>query len=90
MFYVVYVLEDKDGEFYTGFTTNLRKRLTEHNQGRSYSTRNRVWHCVYYEACIEEDDARRREHYFKTNQGRRALRTRLQVYLYKRRKPKLH
>ncbi|KKW44079.1 MAG: Excinuclease ABC subunit C [Parcubacteria group bacterium GW2011_GWA2_56_21] len=89
MFYV-YILEDKKGEWYTGFTTDLRRRLQEHNQGRNFSTKKRVWHCIYYEACTEEVDARRRELYFKTSQGRRAVRTRLQVYLQKRRKPKLH
>ena len=89
MFYV-YILEDQKGDFYTGFTTNLKRRLQEHNQGRTFSTKHRQWHCVYYEACTDENDARRREHYFKTNQGRRAVRTRLQCYLQKRRKPKLH
>lgn len=89
MFYV-YVLQDKDGELYKGVTADLRRRLKEHDQGRSFATKGHEWHCIYYEACIEREDARRREYYFKTTQGRRALRTRLQVYLQKRRKPKLH
>ena len=32
--YFVYVIKSiKDGEFYTGFTDNLERRLLEHNQG---------------------------------------------------------
>ena len=31
MDYFVYILECKDGSFYTGFTSNLNKRLFEHN-----------------------------------------------------------
>ncbi len=84
MFYV-YVLENKQGEHYIGFTTDLRKRLTEHNDGKNFSTKRRVWHCIYYEANLEASDARRREKYFKTNQGRRLLKRRLKDYLYKRR-----
>ena len=89
MFYT-YVLQNTEGEFYTGFTVDLRRRLAQHNQGRNFSTKNRVWQVVYYEACTDETDARRRENYLKTSAGRRALRLRLKVYLRNRREPKLH
>lgn len=85
MFYT-YVLEDNNGEHYIGFTTDLRKRLAEHNSGKSLSTRGRARRCVYYEACLDREDARRREKYFKTNQGRRLLKRRLKEYLYKKRR----
>ena len=84
MFYV-YTLEDEEGELYHGFTTDLRKRLKEHNQGKSLSTKSRAWRCIYYEACLEEADARRREHYLKTTQGRRLLKRRLKEYFFQRR-----
>ena len=84
MFYV-YVLEDESGEHYIGSTIDLRKRLKEHNQGRSFATKGHQWHCIYYEASLEESDARRREKYFKTTQGRRLLKRRVKDYLYKRR-----
>lgn len=89
MFYV-YVLENEKGDRYIGYSQDLRKRILEHNQGTNFSTKNHEWHCIYYEACTEREDARRREHYFKTTPGRRALRTRLQTYIQQRRKPKLH
>jgi len=84
MFYV-YVLENKQGEHYIGFSENLRQRLTEHNQGKNLSTRSSFWRCIYYESCLEESDARRREKYLKTSQGRRLLKRRIKDYMYKRR-----
>ncbi len=89
MFYT-YLLENENGELYAGFTTDLRKRVVKHNQGSNFSTKNHSWRCIYYEACMNEEDARRRERYFKTTDGRRALRTRLKVYFYQRRQPKSH
>ena len=89
MFYV-YLLENEQGETYAGYSADLRKRVVEHNQGRNFSTKRHSWRCIYYEACTEQEDARRRERYFKTTAGRRALRSRLKVYFYERRQPKSH
>jgi putative endonuclease len=84
MFYV-YCLESKlNKEHYVGYTSDLKKRLREHNQGLNFSTKRcRPWSVIYYEACIEESDAKRREKYFKTTQGSRLLKRRLKDYLYK-------
>lgn len=84
MFYV-YLLENEIGEFYTGFTSDLRKRLVKHNQGNNFSTKNHTWHVIYYEACTVEEDARRREKYLKTTSGRRVVRLRLKAYFARRR-----
>jgi putative endonuclease len=60
--YYVYVLKEIGGErFYIGSTSDLRKRVNEHNQGKTQSTRNRQWQLVYYEAYITEAAARKRE-----------------------------
>jgi putative endonuclease len=32
--YYVYILECKDGSLYTGWTTDVQRRLKEHNRGR--------------------------------------------------------
>lgn len=85
MFYV-YVLENIDGDFYTGFTHDLKKRLREHNRGSNVSTKNKLWHCIYYEACLHEADARRREMYLKTSTGRRMLKMRLKEHLLQKRR----
>jgi putative endonuclease len=75
----VYVLKSlKDGNFYTGFTNNLAKRLTEHNMGLTPSTKNRTpFELIYYEACRNRIDALHRERYLKTTYGKRYLRNRL-------------
>ena len=69
-----------------GYTTDLRKRLKEHNQGLNQSTKPyRPWKLIYYEACLDREDAKRREDYLKTSQGQRLLKRRLKEYLYKSR-----
>ena len=87
MFYN-YIIESLiDKQLYTGFTSDLKKRLKEHNQGLNLSTkRYKPWKLVYYESCLEESDARRREGYLKTTQGTRLVKRRLKDYLYKSRK----
>jgi len=85
MFYT-YVLESlKNAELYIGYTNDLHKRLKEHNRGSSGSTKRYMpWKLIYYEACINMNDAKRREKYFKTNQGRRLFKRRLKDYFYLR------
>lgn len=66
MFYVYLIQSDKDNCLYTGSTSDLRKRLLEHNQGLNKSTRYRTpFKLIYYEAYKSEDDARLREHNLK-------------------------
>lgn len=66
MFYMYIIQSKKDGELYTGSTSDLRKRLLEHNQKLNRSTKYRApFELVYYEAYKSEDDAREREHNLK-------------------------
>ena len=86
MFYT-YLLQGKDGNLYTGFTNDLKKRFKEHNLGLNSSTkRYRPWKLIYYEASVNEMDARRREDYLKTSKGRALLKRRLKEYLYSQKK----
>ncbi len=85
MFYNYVLRNDKNKEIYIGFTSDLRNRLKEHNQGLNLSTkRYRPWEIIYYEACLDEKDAKRREYYLKTTQGGRLLKRRLKEFLYKK------
>lgn len=86
MFYV-YVLESiQSGSLYVGFTTNLKKRLSEHNRGDNFSTKPyRPWKIIHVEVYLDEDDARRREKYLKSSQGARLLKRMLKEYFYKKR-----
>lgn len=82
MFFYTYVLESlKDQNRYIGYTENLQRRLEEHKMGYSSATKFRLpFKLIYYEACLSQDDAKRREEYLKTTQGRRFLGLRLQEY----------
>jgi len=81
--YYVYVLQSKaDGKFYTGFTSDLDRRVEEHNSGRVYSTKRRIpLKIVYFEFCLNIDDAIHREKYLKTTYGKRYLKNRLKHFL---------
>ena len=73
--YCVYVLiSTLDQKFYIGFTTDVRRRLREHNEGHNVSTSKRgrlvLAYCEYHSS---EQDARRREKYFKSAPGKRTL-----------------
>ena len=82
MFYV-YVLKSKKKEWiYVGYTTDLRKRFGEHQKGLSLATKPyRPFELIFYEAYKARMDAKRREEYFKTNQGKRALKLMLKESL---------
>ena len=62
MFYV-YILESKKkNDLYIGYSADLRKRVVEHNRGLSFSTKNKTpLKLIYYEACLNKNDAKRRE-----------------------------
>jgi len=82
MFYTYVLLSEKDERFYVGFTEDLRERLEKHSSGKVKSTASRrPLKLVYYEACLHERDAIKREKYFKTGFGRRFLKNRLECFL---------
>jgi putative endonuclease len=84
MFFYVYVLQSKhSGVLYIGYTRNLVQRVKEHNLGLTISTKPYIpWRLIYYEACLNQNDAKRREKYLKTSKGGRLLKRRLKEYLY--------
>jgi len=75
MFHFIYVLKfGKDSKFYTGYTKNLKLRLKQHQEGRVKSTRNRgLFKLVYFEGCLNQQDATHREKYLKTHFGKMFL-----------------
>lgn len=83
MFYTYVLQSQKDGKLYIGYTKDLRKRFKEHNEGKSTYTKGRgPYKIIYYEACLNKDDARSRELYLKTGTGRRYLNARLKRFLF--------
>ena len=79
----VYVLRSTlDNQFYVGLTRDLSARLNLHNSGQVPSTKKRhPLELVYWEGCLNERDAARREKYLKTAWGKRYIKLRLSAYL---------
>ena len=82
MFYVYVLQSECDDGLYIGFTTNLRRRIKEHQAGDSFATSYRgPWRLIYYEAYLEEADALGREQFLKSGGGRRFLKSQLKHHL---------
>ena len=73
--YTVYVLRSlKDGRHYTGYTRDLWRRLKEHESGKTTSTKKRrPFEIVYTEVYELQEEAKKREKYLKSGQGRNEL-----------------
>ena len=82
MFYTYVLMSEKDGDFYTGYTKDLKVRFEQHNNGQVDSTRERrPLELIYYEACLNQKDATHREKYLKTYHGKMFIKRRLKSYL---------
>jgi putative endonuclease len=79
--YVYLLLSKKTGGRYTGLTTDLQKRILRYNDGKNRSTKYGIpWRVIYCEICLNRDDAKAREKYFKSGQGRRYLKNRSKFF----------
>ena len=85
MFHYVYVLLSlRDYGFYTGYSTNLKTRLKDHNSGKNISTKNRrPLRLIYFEGYLDETDAKKREQFLKSGSGKKYIKKQLSNYLYK-------
>lgn len=69
--YYVYILQSlKDHGLYIGYTDNLKRRIQEHQNGKSLATKGRIpFTLVHYQAFISQKDALATEKYLKTTRG---------------------
>lgn len=82
IFYVYVLISEKDSSWYIGYTSDLEKRLFEHNSGKSITTIRKIpWKVLYYEVSNNKQDAIAREKYLKSGMGRRYLKNRLKNQL---------
>ncbi len=84
-YFYVYVLQSMEsGKWYTGYTKDLQKRFREHSNNQVLSTKNKgPYNLIYYEACLNQQDATAREKYLKSGMGKRYLKNRLKRFLNK-------
>lgn len=81
MFYTYILQSLENGNLYIGYSHDLEKRIKEHDNGLNSSTKKGLpWNLIYYEACLMESDAKRREAYLKTSQGKRLIKIRLKDF----------
>lgn len=70
-----------NNSLYIGFTSDLLKRLKEHNSGKSKATKSyRPFKLIFYEAFLNRVDAKSREKYLKGGYGRKTIKTMLYRY----------
>ena len=84
-FFIYVLLSEKDNKHYTGYTSDLKQRIIQHNKGYVESTKNRrPLKLIYFEACLNQKDALKRERYLKTHYGKMFLGNRLKNFKYKK------
>lgn len=82
MHYVYVLLSIKDKKKYVGYTKNLKLRFEQHAKGLVKSTKDRrPIKLIYYESCLNQQDATHREKYLKTYHGKMFIKNRLKFYL---------
>jgi len=73
--FTVYILKSlKDGKRYIGYTSDIERRLKEHNAGKTKSTKfRRPFVLMYKEEFSTQEEAERRELLLKSGKGREEL-----------------
>lgn len=73
MYYYVYILRSLKypDQTYTGFTSNLKKRLTTHNEGGSpHTSKYKPWQIETATSFTDKEKALKFERYLKSHSGR--------------------
>lgn len=80
-YYTYLLLSEKDKKYYTGYTKDLNVRFERHQKGQVPSTKHRKpFKLIYYEVCLSQQDALKREKYLKTFYGKMFIAKRLKSY----------
>ena len=72
---VIYILKSlKNYQTYTGWSSNLTQRFTDHNQGKVHATKHqRPFELLFTEEVASIQEAKKRECYWKSGAGRRKM-----------------
>jgi len=74
MYYVYIICSQNLNKRYVGFTSDLKRRIIEHNNGYSeFTSKGIPWKLIYYEAFLFEEDAIREEKFLKSGKGRERI-----------------
>ena len=84
MYYVYILRSQKNEKLYIGCTSDWKRRIKEHNNGKSLATKPfRPYELIYYEAFLNKRDAKAREKYLKSGWGWRSIKKLLKNYINK-------
>ncbi len=77
MFFVYIIVSETKGlRFYVGMSQDIEKRIAEHNNGRTKSTKGyRPWTLFFFESCNSRLEARKREKYYKSGVGKETIKS---------------
>ncbi|PIS42375.1 MAG: endonuclease [Candidatus Kerfeldbacteria bacterium CG08_land_8_20_14_0_20_40_16] len=68
--YIVYIIQSENKRYYIGTTSDIQRRLKEHNEGLStWTKRFKNWKLIYSEKFDKLSQARKREIFFKKQKG---------------------
>ena len=83
MFYAYCLQSIRFKTVYIGYTGDLQRRFKEHNTGMGgeYTAKHGPWKLIFYEAHLNEADAREMELFYKSGYGREVLKKKLKNYL---------
>ena len=74
MFFVYILKSQVANKSYVGHTDDLDRRIKEHNSGKHFYTKRYLpWEIIYNENFENANEARKREKYLKTTNGRRFM-----------------
>ena len=69
----VYIIQSRidPRQIYKGYTTNIRKRILDHNHGKSVHTNKyRPWKLLFFASFAKKKTAMEFERYLKSSSGR--------------------
>jgi putative endonuclease len=72
--FIAYVIQSHAGKLYVGYTSDINRRLREHNAGLCKTTKDsKKWRPIYIEAYSTRSEAMHREKWLKSVYGREFL-----------------
>ncbi|OGD56054.1 hypothetical protein A2V71_03800 [Candidatus Berkelbacteria bacterium RBG_13_40_8] len=81
MYYVYIIYSQKLKSKYIGYSDNIKRRVVEHQNGKSrYTKKTDDWQLVYYEGFINKSDARIEEIFLKSGKGQERIKYLLKNY----------
>ncbi len=76
MYYIYAIKSLHRNYIYVGMTTNLERRIKQHNNGENKSTKAyKPFELIYKEKVESREEARKREKYLKSGVGKEFLKT---------------